>query len=114
MWRMLQADEPEDFVLATGVTAVRAGVPGTDLLRGSAWTGGDHVETDPRYFRPAEVDLLLGDPAKAKEKLGWEAETDLAGLAKIMIDHDADLARREKHATGFRGPHAPAETDAAG
>ncbi len=53
------------------------------------------MEVDPRYFRPAEVDLLLGDASKAKEKLGWTPATDLAGLAKLMVDHDLELARKE-------------------
>ena len=100
MWRMLQADEPEDFVLATGETRTVQ-----DFLE-LAFSAVDldwkkYVETDPRYFRPTEVDLLLGDPSKAKEKLGWEAKTDLAGLTKLMVDHDRDLARRERHAEGF-------------
>ena len=54
-----------------------------------------HVEIDPRYFRPAEVDLLLGDASKAKEKLGWQAKTDLESLAQILTEHDLDLAKRE-------------------
>ncbi|WP_164102803.1 GDP-mannose 4,6-dehydratase [Candidatus Laterigemmans baculatus] len=96
MWRMLQHDEPDDFVLATGETqTVRAFL---DLVFGQLdldWN--DYVKIDPRYFRPAEVELLLGDASKAKEKLGWEATTDLRQLAKIMVDHDLDLAQREKH-----------------
>lgn len=96
MWRMLQHDEPDDFVLATGEThTVREFL---DLVFGQLdldWN--DYVKIDPRYFRPAEVELLLGDASKAKEKLGWEATTDLRQLAKIMVDHDLDLAQREKH-----------------
>jgi GDPmannose 4,6-dehydratase len=61
----------------------------------------DYVEIDPRYFRPAEVDLLLGDPSKAKEKLGWSAATDLEQLARIMTSHDLELAQREAHAQSF-------------
>ena len=61
----------------------------------------DYVEIDPRYFRPAEVDLLLGDASKAKEKLGWEAKTDLEELARIMTNHDLELAQREAHAKSF-------------
>jgi GDPmannose 4,6-dehydratase len=52
----------------------------------------DHVEFDPRYLRPAEVDLLLGDPAKAKAQLGWEPETSVEELAAMMVDHDLELA----------------------
>jgi len=100
MWMMLQTDKPDDYVLATGVTEtvqhfleLSFGAVGLDWKK--------HVETDPRYFRPAEVDLLLGDPSKAKKELGWEAETDLKGLATLMVEHDLDLARREKHAGAF-------------
>jgi GDPmannose 4,6-dehydratase len=96
MWRMLQHDEPDDFVLATGEThTVRAFL---DLVFGKLdldWQ--QYVKIDPRYFRPAEVDLLLGDASKAREKLGWEPQTDLEQLAEIMVNHDLDLARREKH-----------------
>ena len=96
MWRMLQHDEPEDFVLATGQSyAVRDFL---DLVFGQLgldWQ--DHVQIDPRYFRPAEVELLLGDASKANAKLGWKATTDLRQLARIMVDHDLELAQREKH-----------------
>ena len=54
-----------------------------------------YIEIDPRYFRPAEVDLLLGDCSKAHEELGWAATTSLAELAKLMVDHDLELARQE-------------------
>jgi GDPmannose 4,6-dehydratase len=100
MWRMLQHEEPDDFVLATGETqTVRAFL---QLVFGQLdlnWQ--DYVKIDPRYFRPAEVELLLGDASKAKEKLGWVATTDLRQLAKIMVDHDIDLAQREKHNETF-------------
>lgn len=96
MWRILQHDEPDDFVIATGRTeSVRDFLK---LVFGRLelnWE--DYVEIDPRYFRPAEVELLLGDPSKAKEKLGWTAATDLEQLANIMTDHDLDLAQREAH-----------------
>jgi GDPmannose 4,6-dehydratase len=55
------------------------------------------VEIDPRYFRPAEVELLIGDPTKAKTKLGWEPKVKLPELVKIMVEHDLQLARREVH-----------------
>ncbi|TWU37739.1 GDP-mannose 4,6-dehydratase [Novipirellula aureliae] len=100
MWRILQHDEPDDFVLATGRTeTVRDFAKlvfaqlDLDYL--------DYVEIDPRYFRPAEVDLLLGDPSKAKEKLGWEASTNLEELARIMTEHDLEIAKREAHAKSF-------------
>lgn len=100
MWLMLQQDQPDDFVIATGRTAtIREFL---DLVFGELelkWQ--DHVEIDPRYFRPAEVDLLLGDPSKAKAKLGWTAATDLEELARIMVEHDLDLAHRELHNRSF-------------
>jgi len=96
MWLMLQQDTPDDFVIATGRTAtIREFL---DLVFGELelnWQ--DHVEIDPRYFRPAEVDLLLGDPSKAKAKLGWTAATDLENLSRIMVEHDLELAHRELH-----------------
>ena len=100
MWRILQHDEPDDFVLATGRTEsvrdfCKLAFEQLDL------NYEDFVEIDPRYFRPAEVDLLLGDASKAKEKLGWEATTDLEELARIMVTHDLELAQRESHAKSF-------------
>ncbi|MGB0740272.1 MAG: GDP-mannose 4,6-dehydratase [Planctomycetaceae bacterium] len=94
MWRMLQHDEPDDFVLATGRTeTVRRFV---ELVFGQLDLDAEEfVSIDPRYFRPAEVDLLLGDPAKAKEKLGWEATTNLEALAAMMVEHDLALAQQE-------------------
>ena len=100
MWRILQHDVPDDFVLATGRTEsvrdfCRLVFEQLDL------NYEDYVEIDPRYFRPAEVDLLLGDASKAKAKLGWTATTDLEQLARIMTQHDYDLAQREAHAKSF-------------
>jgi len=100
MWRILQHEKADDFVLATGRTEsvrdfCRLAFEQLDL------NYEDHVEIDPRYFRPAEVDLLLGDASKAKEKLGWTATTNLEELARIMTQHDYDLAQREAHAKNF-------------
>ncbi len=100
MWRILQHEVADDFVLATGRTEsvrdfCRLVFEQLDL------NYEDYVEIDPRYFRPAEVDLLLGDASKAKEKLGWTATTDLEELARIMTQHDYDLAQREAHAKNF-------------
>lgn len=95
MWLMLQQDKPDDYVIATGKTiAVREfcqlafGHVGLDYK--------NHIAFDPRYLRPAEVDLLLGDASKAKAKLGWEATTTVEQLAAMMVDSDLELARREK------------------
>lgn len=100
MWRILQHDEPDDFVLATGRTeSVRDFCK--LVFEQLELNYEDYVEIDPRYFRPAEVDLLLGDASKAKRLLGWEATTDLEELARIMTQHDLDLAQREAHAKSF-------------
>ncbi|MBL8899408.1 MAG: GDP-mannose 4,6-dehydratase [Planctomycetes bacterium] len=90
MWLMLQASEARDYVIATGETHSVA-----ELCRvafehvGLDWR--EYTVTDPRYFRPAEVDLLVGDPAKAQAELGWRPEVDFQGLVRMMVD--ADLAR---------------------
>jgi GDPmannose 4,6-dehydratase len=100
MWLMLQQDEPDDFVIATGETySIRDFL---DMVFGELeldWQ--EFVEIDPRYFRPAEVDLLLGDPSKAKKKLGWNPRTDVRELARLMVEHDLELARRELHSRSF-------------
>ncbi|MCL4109663.1 UNVERIFIED_CONTAM: hypothetical protein GTU68_055024 [Idotea baltica] len=94
MWRMLQHDEPDDFVLATGETQTVQKF--ADLVFAQLdLDPADYIEIDPRYLRPAEVDLLLGDASKAKEKLGWTATTTLEELAKLMVDNDLELARQE-------------------
>lgn len=100
MWRILQHDEPDDFVLATGRTeSVRDFCK--LVFEQLDMNYEDYVEIDPRYFRPAEVDLLLGDSSKAKSLLGWVASTNLEELARIMTEHDLDLAKRESHAQSF-------------
>jgi GDPmannose 4,6-dehydratase len=100
MWLMLQQDKPDDYVIATGETrTIREFL---DLVFGQLeldWS--KYVEVDPRYFRPAEVDLLLGDASKAKKHLGWSPATDVRELARIMVDHDLELAKREKHDQKF-------------
>ena len=101
MWRMLQHDEPDDFVLATGRNeSVREFC--RLVFERLELDYEDHIEIDPRYFRPAEVDVLLGDPTKAERKLGWVAKTGLEELARIMTEHDFDLARREAHSENYR------------
>lgn len=94
MWMMLQHDTPDDYVLATGETyTIRQFLDYTFEYLELDWK--DYVETDPRYFRPTEVDLLLGDCSKAKKVLGWEPETSCKELAELMVDHDLELARSE-------------------
>ncbi len=94
MWLMLQHTTPDDFVLATGETqTIRQFLDYTFEYLEMDWT--KYVEIDPRYFRPTEVNLLLGDPSKAKRELGWEPQTSCKELAELMVDHDLDLARNE-------------------
>ena len=94
MWMMLQADEPDDYVLATGETqTIRQFLDYTFEYLELDWN--KYVEIDPRYFRPTEVNLLLGDCTKAKEKLGWEPKTSCRELAELMVDHDLALAQNE-------------------
>jgi len=104
MWLMLQQDEPDDFVIATGeMHSVREFVDmafaevGIHLIwrgRGADEVGIDDetekvvVEIDPRYYRPTEVELLIGNPTKAKEKLGWKAKVGLRELVKMMVEGD--------------------------
>ena len=110
MWRVLQADDPDDYVLATNEThSIREFVEETFKVLGEEiiWTGTglnekgilkssgrEVVNIDPRYFRPTEVDLLIGDPGKAKEKLGWAPKTTFKELVKIMTLSDFEKAKR--------------------
>ena len=94
VWMMLQHDTPEDFVLATGETqSIKDFLNYTFEYLELDWN--DYVEIDPRYFRPTEVNLLLGDFSKAKDLLGWEPQTSCRDLAQLMVDHDLELARDE-------------------
>jgi len=105
MWRMLQQDQPDDYVIATGQThSVREFVEMAFSQLGLDWQ--DHVEIDPRYFRPAEVDLLQGDATKAREQLGWQPRVTFEELARMMVEHDWQLAKEERilrdHRSGLR------------
>jgi GDPmannose 4,6-dehydratase len=116
MWRILQQDEPDDYVLATGEThTVREFIErafavvgrtiawkgeGVDEVGYDAASGAALVEIDSRYFRPTEVDLLLGNPAKAKAKLGWSHTTTFPQLVEEMVTADLELFRREQMKTG--------------
>jgi GDPmannose 4,6-dehydratase len=87
MWLMLQQEEPDDYVVATGEThSIREFLDVSFKYVNLDWN--DYVEFDPRYLRPAEVDLLIGDPAKAKEKLGWEPSVTFEQLVALMVDAD--------------------------
>jgi GDPmannose 4,6-dehydratase len=100
MWLMLQHDTPEDFVIATGEThSIRE-----FLNLAFAEVGIDdwapYVRQDPKFLRPAEVDLLIGDASKAKEKLGWEPEVSFPQLVKMMVEHDLEVEAAKAHLRG--------------
>jgi len=113
MWLMLQQEKPDDFIMATGVTTTvrdfistafsEAGITITWEGKGVNEKGIDKdtgkvlVEIDPRYFRPAEVDILMGDPSKAYSQLGWKPKVQLPQLIKMMVTHDIKLAEKECH-----------------
>ena len=95
MWLMLQQDKAEDYVIATNEThSVREFLEAAFTHAGLDWK--KHVEIDPRYYRPAEVELLIGDYSKAKRQLGWEPKTRFGDLVKLMVDADVDLLRRHR------------------
>jgi len=121
MWRILQQPEPEDFVIATGVTTpvrefvrmafaelgIEVEFKGKNEKEVGVVTastnpdfivevGKEVVAVDARYYRPTEVDLLIGDPTKANEKLGWKPKYDLPMLVKEMVNADVQLFRKEK------------------
>ncbi len=94
MWMMLQADQGDDYVVATNEThSVKEFVQESFGLLDLDWE--EYVDYDDRYERPAEVDLLIGDPAKAKKQLDWEPEVRFKDLVRIMVESDLNLARRE-------------------
>ena len=94
MWLMLQQDEPDDYVVATGEShSVREALDVAFGHAGLDWK--KHVEIDPRYFRPTEVDYLKGDSSKARAKLGWRPKVGFVELLHMMVDTDMELARQE-------------------
>ena len=103
MWLMLQQDQADDFVIATGeMHSVKELLTEAFGLVGLDWQ--KHVEVDARYFRPAEVDLLLGDASKARRVLGWKPKVDFKTLVKMMVESDMALVEREKFGTHGRQP----------
>jgi GDPmannose 4,6-dehydratase len=97
MWLMLQQDEPDDYVIATGEThSVKEFLEVAFEHAGLDWR--KHVDIDPKYFRPAEVDLLIGDYSKARKKFRWEPQTRFRELAKLMVDED--VRRLKEHRAG--------------
>ncbi|HEX2923999.1 MAG TPA: GDP-mannose 4,6-dehydratase [Chloroflexota bacterium] len=109
MWQMLQQEKPDDYVIATGEThSIREFLDETFALLKLDWH--KHVEVDPRYFRPAEVDLLLGDPSKARQALGWQPQVTFKHLVQMMVESDLQLAQRERLLTDHeraRGSSTP-------
>ncbi len=101
MWLMLQQDQPDDFVLATGETHSIEELVERAFAEVGIENWADHVRQDPKFLRPAEVDLLIGDPSKAKRVLGWEPEVDFATLVKMMVAHDL---QREATKAGLEIP----------
>ncbi len=113
MWLMMQQDQPDDYVMATGVTTtvrdfitmafkeggmnLRWEGSGVNEKAFDTATGKVLVEIDPRYFRPAEVELLIGDPTKATTKLGWKPKVQLPELVSMMVKNDIHLAEKEVH-----------------
>jgi GDPmannose 4,6-dehydratase len=99
MWLMLQQDEPDDYVVATGEQhSVQEFVEETFGHLDLDWR--EHVEIDPKYFRPAEVDFLLGDTTKARAQLGWEPKVTFKELVRLMVEADMKLAQREQFMEG--------------
>lgn len=100
MWLMLQQERPDDYVIGTGETySVRMFLEKAFAIAGLA--PDEHVEIDPRYFRPAEVELLKADASKAREQLGWKPKVTFDKLVERMVGHDIELAEREKRALGI-------------
>ena len=118
MWRMLQQPTGDDYVLATGQkrsvrqlidrafartgTTIQWEGHGVEEVGLDAASGATRVRVDPRYFRPTEVDLLLGDPSKARIRLGWKASTKFEDMIDEMVDHDLDAVKREHNSLGRR------------
>src|SRR5262245_38200173 len=91
MWLMLQQEKPDDYVVATGEThSVREFLQEAFAYAGLDWK--EHVVVDPKYFRPAEVDVLLGDPSKARAVLGWVPRVTFKDLVRLMVDADMETA----------------------
>jgi GDPmannose 4,6-dehydratase len=101
MWLMLQQEQSDDYVIATGEThSVQELLDEAFGYVGLNWK--DHLEIDPRYYRPAEVDLLMGDAGKAKIQLGWEPKTRFKDLVRLMVDADIRMTEKELYGSGYR------------
>jgi len=94
MWLMLQQSEANDYIIATGEShSVKEFLAEAFSYVGLNWQ--EHVEIDPRYYRPAEVDVLLGDPSKAERKLRWKPKTGFKELVRLMVAADVELAQKQ-------------------
>lgn len=102
MWLMLQQDVPDDYVLATGQTHSIEDLVQRAFAEVGIDNWADHVRQDPKFLRPAEVDLLIGDASKARTELGWEPEVDFPALVKMMVTHDLE---REARKAGIAVPN---------
>jgi GDPmannose 4,6-dehydratase len=91
MWLMLQQDQPDDYVVATGETHSIEELLAIAFAEVGIDDWHPYVKQDPKYFRPAEVDLLIGDSTKARNKLGWKPEVDFPGLVKLMVENDLKI-----------------------
>jgi GDPmannose 4,6-dehydratase len=110
MWLMLQQQDPDDYVVATGEAySVREFLDTATEFCGKTFDWNKHVEIDPRYFRPTEVDYLLGDASRTKAKLSWTPKVSFRELVRMMVEHDYELALQEKtlreagHSVALRG-----------
>src|SRR5256885_15515204 len=105
MWLMLQQDQPDDYVIATGKThAVKEFVAEAFSCLDLDWR--EFVDIDPKYYRPTEVECLLGDASKAKTKLGWKAKTQFEDLVRLMVDADLETAQREAHGKTYENANS--------
>ena len=100
MWLMLQQEAPDDYVIATGETHSVRELIG-EAFSHAGLEAAQHVAIDERYYRPAEVDLLIGDPSKARRQLGWEAKTRFKDLVHLMVDAEMETAKRDAHTSTY-------------
>ena len=102
MWLMLQQEKPDDFLISTGEThSVKEFLQEAFHYAGLDWR--KHVKVDKRYFRPTEVDVLIGDSSKARRKLGWKPKVSFKELVRMMVDSDMELVRKQLHGTQAKG-----------
>jgi GDPmannose 4,6-dehydratase len=113
MWLMLQQQTPDDYVIATGETHSVRELVG-EAFSHAGLDPDKHVAIDERYYRPAEVDLLIGDPSKARRQLGWEAKTGFKDLVHLMVDAEMETAKRDAHTSTYDKQRVKARHSLAG